>query len=307
MFADPGRVGRFARTVSLAGLSSCLCSWGCAGANPLLHPAHTLKQNQLSIGSGVSSRVVLGASQRKIDQAQTLAASDAIDNGDDEQAFVEGALLERNLSPGLTPWIGGRVGLGQQWEAGMAYSGYRLRIDGRHAFENQTWALSFGAGASVLLMQLDEPGPATVSAGSGADQRLASDGYEFSASGWGFELPVLLGMRTRSRWFEPWLGLRIGYDQVSGSMPLTSQVTPPGASSEQVFYADAVARRFGVDGTIGLSAGSAPVFLRLELVTGLHRTVGAVDFSSEAGMPAHRRLGLTGLYLQPAAALVVEL
>lgn len=295
-------------TCALAALSS-LGVLGCGGASPVLHPAHALKQSEVSLGSGVSSRVVLASTQRRIDDAQALAAANSIDNGDIEQRYITGNLLERSLEPGLTPWIGGRVGLGHSWEAGVAYTGHRMRVDGRHVFENEKEALSFGLAAHALLLQLD--GSEGNSEGEGTTQRLAKESLYFSATGGGIELPILFGTRRWSRWFEPSIGVRFGYEAVFGSMPLMAQlnVKQPNADPDdpgQVLYANATAHRFWVEGLLGLSAGSAPLFLRLELTAGVHRAFGKVDFPN-GDAPNRRDFRLWADSVQPSAALVFEL
>jgi hypothetical protein len=290
-------------------------AFGCAGANPMLHPAHALKQSEISVGGGMSSRITLASTHRRIDEAQATAANNSIDNGDVEQEYITGNLLQRSLDPGLTPWIGGRVGLGNGWEAGVAYMGHRMRVDGRHVFENETEALSLGAAAHAL-MQLG--GSRAPSPGESVDQRLARESFDFSATGGGIEFPVLFGTRRWSRWFEPVIGMRFGYEAVFGSMPLVAQLnirypTTREDDPGEIRYAEALAHRFSAEGLIGLSAGSAPVFLRLELCAGLHRAFGSVDFpngiqpSDEIGLPKQRSFRLWGSSIQPAVALVVEL
>lgn len=296
---------------------------GCGGANPLLHPAHALPQNQISVGGGVTSRVAIASAHRRISEAQSLASSNDIENGDVEQAYVTGNLLERSLEPGLTPWVGGRVGLGESWEAGVAYTGHRLRVDGRHAFENATEALSLGSALHLLLLQLE--GSEGNSPGDGLDQRLAQESLYFSGTGGGIEFPILFGTRRWSRWLEPTIGVRFGYEAFFGRMALIQQLNqmPPPTPADQgesvppdqgeIRYANALAQRFYAEGLIGLSAGSAPVFLRLEVTAGVHRAFGSVEFPEEdqfsqpIGNPKRRDFRLWADSIQPSAALVFEL
>jgi hypothetical protein len=275
----------------------------------MLHPAHTLKQEQIAVGSGISSRVVMASAKRRIDAAHDMAANNAIDGEEGEQTFVEGSLLGRSLAPGLAPWVGGRVGLGQDWEAGMSYTGHRLRVDGRHAFGDDLFALSVGSAVNLLTLQL-EPGSEGSSMGGGTNQRLASEGLEFSATGWGVELPVMIGTRSFSRLFEPALGVRLGYERVFGQMPLTvlPPSTPPGGGgATSVTHARAAAQRFSAEGVLGLSAGSGIFYVRLEVAAGIHQASGSLDFPAGSGDPQRRRLALRAFSLQPAAALVLEL
>jgi hypothetical protein len=296
-----------------------LLASGCGGASPLLHPVHTLPQNQISVGGGVTSRVAIASAHRRISEAQSLASSNDIENGDVEQRYITGNLLERSLEPGLTPWVGGRVGLGESWEAGVAYTGHRLRVDGRHAFENATEALSLGSALHLLLLQLE--GSEGNSPGDGLDQRLAQESLYFSGTGGGIEVPILFGTRRWSRWFEPSIGMRFGYEAFFGRMVLIQQlnkVPPPDPGTNipdpgEPRYANALAHRFYAEGLIGLSAGSAPVFLRLEVTAGVHRAFGSVDFPEEdqfsqpIGNPKRRDFRLWADSIQPSAALVFEL
>jgi hypothetical protein len=183
-------------------------------------------------------------------------------------------------------------------------------------FENETEALSFGSALHLLMLQLD--GSEGNSPGTGVDQRLAQESLYFSATGGGIEFPILFGTRRWSRWFEPVIGVRFGYEAVFGEMPLIEQfnIKDPNAPSEDPGtrrYASARAHRFLVEGLLGLSAGSAPVFLRLELVAGVQRTFGSIDFPNgiespdEIGLPKRRDFRLWVDSIQPAAALVFEL
>jgi hypothetical protein len=288
---------------------------GCGSASPLLHPARTLKQNEISVGAGISTRFISPSAQRRIDEGAAIAASQAVDNGPDEQTFVEGSLLKHSMSSGVAPWTSVRVGLGSSFEAGMNYTGNRIRVDGRHAFQNDRVALSLGLGATAVLTHLNHDlVPVTTGMPSlGNTQRLNTDAYDFSSAGFGFDLPVLLGVQTGTRWFEPSIGVRFGYEQVHGQVPTvlaeptTAMPAPPPSQERGVEHADATGRRFSAEGLIGLSTGSAPVFLRLELGVGLQHAFGSVEFPSDSGAPARRTLSLTGVSVDPAAALVFEL
>ncbi|HTM43391.1 MAG TPA: hypothetical protein VL137_00475 [Polyangiaceae bacterium] len=294
---------------------------GCGSASPLLHPAHTLDQNQIAVGGGVSTRFISPSAQRRIDEGKSIAATHVVDNGPEEQTFVEGTLLNHSLSSGVAPWTSARVGLGHSYEAGLDYTGNRIRVDGRHAFQNENVALSIGLGATAVLTHLNHD-LIPVSTGSQPPGRLNSDAYDFSSAGFGFDVPVLFGVRTATSWFEPSFGVRVGYEQVHGQIPTVLPVPiamppatmPPNtmqpqttAAEQDVLYADATGRRLSAEGLVGLSTGSAPVFLRLELGVGLQHAFGAVEFPSDSGVPARRTLSLTGVSIDPAAALVFEL
>jgi hypothetical protein len=60
------------------------------------------------------------------------------------------------LAPSVAPWVNARVGIGGDNEAGLTYTGRAVRLDIRHAFEDDDIALSMGAGASAVLRGREE-------------------------------------------------------------------------------------------------------------------------------------------------------
>jgi hypothetical protein len=277
----------------------------CGGAVPLLHPAHTLPQGTITVGSGVVNQVALGAASRTIDNGKAAASAEGVAH-DGEQAFVEGALIDHALSPGLSPWVGARLGLGSQYEAGMTYTGRSLRLDARHAFEQKKTALSIGLGLSAALMGSD-PGSLEMVPASG-DERIRSSGYDFSATGWGIDLPLLWGVRSSGHLFELWTGTRLGYERVFGNVILLDRAEPQAdeLSEPAHEYAEASVGRLYAEALVGLSVGVPPAFVRFEIGAGVHRMGGKLNLGGYPGDSKFREFDSTAGSLSTAGALVLE-
>ena len=70
----------------------------------------------------------------------------------DTGAYAQGAAAIAGIKPGVAPWLGARVGLAPQAEAGITYTGRGARVDGRYAIVSRDrWALSVGVGGSFVL------------------------------------------------------------------------------------------------------------------------------------------------------------
>jgi hypothetical protein len=224
---------------------------------------------------------------------------------DEEYTFLGGSLLDHSVSLGLAPWVNARVGLGGNTEAGLTYTGRSVRGDGRHAFETPFWALSIGGGLTALFLD-----PAPNATGPGAmmpeDGRLHPKGFEFGATGFGVDLPVLVGYRPEgTAVLEFWGGVRLGFERLYGELPLTEASTEP-APLEFGETASAEANRFQTQALLGMSVGVRPVWLRIETAFEWHRMTAGVDFPQSTGEPRHRSFEFSIFTLAPAAAAVVE-
>jgi hypothetical protein len=228
---------------------------GCGGGAPLLYPAHTLPHSSVSFAVGSSGRVALGGLASAEDDLENAAAVGGGAVTDEERAgFVRGALTRFAVAPGVAPFAAARVGLGQHNEAGLSYLGRGLRLDGRHAFEWPSVALSVGlAGTGVLSRAGDKPARGV----EGQDFGLRSVDVT-SLSGYGFELPVVVGYRSSADVVLLWAGLRAGVERDAFDLVLV--VTP-----DEQLGTSGSATRYWAGGLIGFAIGLKPIQVRVEL------------------------------------------
>jgi hypothetical protein len=238
-------------------LSAVLLS-ACGGGGPLLHPAHTLPEGDVTFAAGTSGRFTLGGLREAEDQ---LEAAGTIRGGattpDERNGFVKGALSRFAVAPGVAPFVAARVGLSHHNEAGLTYTGRAFRLDGRHAFEWPNLALSVGAMLTGALARPNKQPPLEVSDEYGGDPGL-SDVTLASLTGYGFDLPVLFGYRSDADVVKIWTGLRAGFERDSANVSL---VVAPNES----FASRANATRFWGGGLVGFSVGLAPIEVRAEV------------------------------------------
>jgi hypothetical protein len=183
-----------------------------------------------------------------------------------EQAALEAAMIEASAAPGVAPWVGARVGVGATSEAGLVYSGRALRLDGRHAFESREVALSLGAGLSAVF----------------------AEGRDDPPFGFGLDVPVLVGYRSDASLVQAWVGLRGGYESISGSLDPDEL----GRFERHEFDAQ---RLYG-GGLFGLAVGVHPLRVAVEL--------GLSYFEVSGSTPASPETKAQGLALTPAGALI---
>jgi hypothetical protein len=265
----------------------------CGGGGPLLHPAHTLRNGEVAFAAGTSGRFGLGGlrrAERKLDDSVTIQGGAT--TPDERTAFAEGAIARFAVGPGVAPFAAARVGLGQQNEAGLGWTGRGLRLDGRHAFEWRSYALSVGLAATGALARpgdlppdhVDDPEAPAVGGGLRSAKLT-------SLSGYGVELPLLFGYRSDADVVQLWAGLRGGFERDSFQFRLVEW--PDGA-----FGASGHAMRFWGGGLVGFSVGLAPVEVRVELNAAYESARGKLrvhggDVSGEAA----------GLSLTPAMGI----
>lgn len=270
-----------------------LLLWGCGGGAPLLHPAHALPLNTVSFGAGVSGRFASDAAERRIDAGQ-LAATPSFSDPAAARTYSEGVLTRALLAPGLSPWVAARVGLPWRAEAGLTYTGRSLRLDGRHVLPlGEAWALSLGLGASALLLAPDSS--------ELADDGSPAEAPELEASGWGADIPVIIGYEAVNGFLDVWAGARAGFERLEG------HVLSPGT--------DPTARRIDAEGQhwwggalAGFSLGVPPLWLRFELAVASHRVTGQLTGETvEPGMPPTAdfdSVEVRGWSLSPSAAIL---
>jgi hypothetical protein len=247
------------------------CLLACGGGAPLLHPAHPLPVDTVSFGAGLSAQFAESSVDTAIDAGHT-AASGPLSDPATAQAYAEGVLLDALISPGISPWVAARVGLPYSLEAGLSYTGRSVRLDGRHVLFpwGPEWALSVGLGASAILLQPDSSSAGDTSEG----EQRAEQGLD--ASGWGGDIPILIGYQPLDGFVEVWFGARMGLEHVSGE--LRSNVDDPAAPRF-----DAEGNRYWAGGLAGFSLGVPPVWLRFELAGTYHAIRGSL--TTPAGQP----------------------
>ena len=131
---------------------------GCGGGSPLLHPARTLKSGDVRAAGGVSAHVVPGSLGEDLRRAREIAARDATgasSPGEPGQNpdYAKGALVAAAIAPGLAPFVGARVGIGNAFEGGLAYTGRGVRADMRRSFDDGPYSLSLGLGVSTRALR----------------------------------------------------------------------------------------------------------------------------------------------------------
>lgn len=260
----------------------------CGGGGPLLHPAHTLPEGDVSFAVGTSGRFALGGLHRAeadLDGAAAIPGGARTDR--ERQAFTNGALSQVAVAPGVAPFVAARAGLGHHNEAGLTYTGRGGRLDGRHAFEWPSLALSVGGAALGTFAQLgDQPQPPPP--GSGAGLRTLS---LRSVSGYGLELPVLFGYRSSADVVKLWTGLRAGFEHDGFKASVIEAPDSPATANGN-------ATRFWGGGLVGFSVGLAPVEVRVELDAAYESARGKLFTSA-----GERTGDVAGWSLTPAMAI----
>jgi hypothetical protein len=228
---------------------------GCGGGGPLLHPAHSLPESAVTFAAGSSGRVSLAglrSAESELEGAGALAGGAV--TAEERAGFVKGALSRFAVAPGVAPFVAARVGLGGHNEAGLSYLGRALRLDGRHAFEWPNVALSVGlAGLGALARPGDRPDRGV--AGENAGLRSVE---LTSLSGYGGELPVLLGYRSSADVVLAWVGIRAGVERDTFDVVLVQVPDEQLASSGS-------ATRSWAGGLVGFALGLPPIQVRVEL------------------------------------------
>jgi hypothetical protein len=162
--------------------------------------------------------------------------------------------------------LAARVGLGQHNEAGLAYTGRGVRLDGRHAFEWPSLALSVGAAVSGALSRPGDQPQDHVEGPRSADTGLRTVSLT-SLTGYGLELPVLFGYRSDADVVKLWAGLRAGFEHDSFDVALVE-------APDTALGSTGSARRFWGGGLVGFSVGLAPIEVRVEVDAAYERAHG---------------------------------
>jgi hypothetical protein len=251
---------------------------GCGGGLPLLHPAQTLGAGEVRAMGGLSSNIAVGGLSAATRNAVNEGAGNPNVPTPGDVTYAEGALVAASVAPGIAPVVGARVGLGEGFEGGLAYTGRSVRIDARRAFElSPTLAISVGIAGSAALY------------GSEATGDLPNVDVNH-LHGWGADVPVLFGYRSDGDLYMLWIGVRGGWEHVNiddltsepGTQPLG---TPPISLS---------ATRFWGGGLVGAAIGFRHVHVAMELDASYANVTGVYDQTHAT---------IAGAALTPAAAL----
>jgi hypothetical protein len=258
-------------------LCSAAHAAGCGGGSPLLHGAQTLPAKTARWGAGVSATFAAGGASDAVAAARATATTPT-PSADRDRVILQGAAVSAAMAPAVAPWVSGRVGLENRMEAGLAYTGRSVRLDGRHAFEWDRLAISVGLAGSVLL------------AGPPEDKTAQSTYIELDRQrGWGVDLPVLLGWQDKTGIVTVWAGPRGGFEKIAAA--LTLPMDTPARTG------DLSAQRWYVGPVTGLAIGFRHVHAAAEIAAYYQNVrATALGFSVKAN----------GVALVPAAALNVS-
>lgn len=175
---------------------------GCGGGAPLLHPARTLPAGDIRMASGLSANVAAGSLGDDLRVAKDAATKDPQVPGapGSNPAYAKGALVAAAIAPGLAPFIGARVGVGNQYEGGLAYTGRAVRVDMRRSFDSGKFSFSAGLGLSAALYGRQQ----------GSDLPNVDLG---ELHGYGFDIPLLVGWESSGGIYKVWGGGRGGFER----------------------------------------------------------------------------------------------
>ena len=253
---------------------------GCAGAGPLLHPAHTLPKGDISATLGVSTNFSVGETNDAIVRAREQAAKnpDAPGAPGTNPDYAKGAIALATIAPGMAPVVGARVGLGNQFEAGLVYTGRGARLDGRRSFDlAEDVALSIGIGASSAFY------------GRQPNTELPNVDLE-AIHGFGADIPVLVGWRSKNELVMAWAGARAGLEYDSLEVLSSEPKSVAAVSPIQL-----TATRFFGGGVVGFATGFRRLHVALEL---------SVHYQSVAGTYNQNNVSVSGLTIAPASAFI---
>jgi hypothetical protein len=260
-------------------VAAALASAGCGGGAPLLHPARTLPVGDVRLASGVSANVAVGSPANDLQRAREIAASDPQAPGapGTNPDYAKGAIVAAALAPGLAPFVGGRVGVGEHYEGGLAYTGRSVRADMRRSFDSEAWSFSLGLGASAALY--------------GRQPGSDLPNVDLSAlHGWGVDIPLLAGWQSAGGIYQLWFGPRFGYERDTLEI-LTSE---PKSVTIGIPPIGLVANRYWGGGVVGVATGFRHVHVALEADVAYQIVDGAYNDTN---------VTVRGLTVAPATAL----
>jgi hypothetical protein len=274
---------RRADATALAGVVTAALSaaalGGCGGGAPLLHPARTLPAGDIRVASGVSANVAAGSLGEDLRVARDIATKDPRAPGapGSNPAYAKGALVAAAIAPGLAPFIGARVGAGNQFEGGLAYTGRAVRADLRRSFDDGKVSLSLGLGLTAALYGRQQ----------GSELPNVDLG---SMHGYGFDIPVLVGWESNGGIYKVWGGARGGFERDVVEI-LTSEPKSVTIGTAPI-HLDA--NRYWGGAVVGIATGFNHVHVALEL---------SAAYQVVSGNYNENHVTVRGITLAPATAL----
>lgn len=268
--------GRGPALVAVGALSAL--STACGGGLPLLHPAKTLPVGDVRAVAGFGATIAVGSMASAVQQAEQDPNTTVSPPPSGDTAYAKGALVLASVGPGLQPLAGARVGIGQQFEGGLAYTGRAVRIDVRRSFDlSPSWSVSIGAGGEAALYGHQE--------GSALPNVSLNQLH-----GWGADVPLLIGYESPGGLYMFWVGARGGGEHVDIS-DVTSEPKAVTLGSPPISLS---ATRFWGGGLVGLAVGFRHIHVALELDAAYARISGSYNDTNAT---------VAGVTLAPATAL----
>ncbi len=270
-------VRRLATSVAIAAAASALA--GCGGGAPLLHPARTLPTGDIRVASGVSANIAVGSLGEDLRTARDISAKDPQAPGPpgSNAQYARGALVAAAIAPGLAPYVGARVGVGNQYEGGLTYTGRSVRADMRRSFDDGKVSLSIGLGVNATLY--------------GRQQANELRNVDLAAlRGYGGDIPILVGWESNGGIYKVWGGARGGYEHDVVEL-LTSE--PKGVTIGTAPL-NLEADRFWGGAVVGVATGFNHVHVALEL---------SAAYTVVRGSYNDNKVTVNGITLAPATAL----
>ena len=254
---------------------------GCGGGTPLLHPARVLPTGDIRLATGVSANIAAGSLGNDLNTARDLAAKDPSAPGapGTNPAYAKGALVAAAIAPGLAPFIGARVGVGNNFEGGLAYTGRAVRVDLRRGFDSGKYTFSAGLGLSAALYGRQQ---------GSADLPNVDIG---ALHGYGGDIPLLVGWESAGGIYKLWGGARAGYEHdVVENLTREPKAVTLGSGP---IHLDA--DRYWGGGVVGLATGLGHVHVALEL---------SAAYQVVNGNYNDNKVTVRGVTLAPATALL---
>jgi hypothetical protein len=269
-------LSRVARAIAKLAMAALLA--GCAGGGPLLYPAKTMAKGEVRAAAGLSGEAIAANYASALEGARNEAAGSNTQPTD--AAYARGALVAAAVNPGVAPFLAARVGLGHDFEAGLAYTGRSAHLDVRHSFnfgDGDAWAASIGVGGTAALY--------------GRLQGTSVPGVDPSQlKGWGADLPVLVGYSATDNLYMVWFGARAGWEH-----DVIQQLTTDAASGAGFFPPVSLrADRFWGGPVLGAAAGFRHIHIAFEVDATYETILGTFGTTSAT---------VSGIAIVPAGAL----